>query len=40
MDLTMIAIGIYIVAVILIVLVLNLIQNFRNKEYKKVLDKL
>ena len=40
MDLTMIAIGIYIVAVILIVLILNLIQNFRNKEYKRVLDKL
>lgn len=40
MDLTMIAIGIYIVAVILIVVVLNLIQNFRTKEYKKVLDKL
>jgi septation ring formation regulator len=40
MDLTMIAIGLYILAVILIVLILNLIQNFRNKEYKKVLDKL
>ena len=40
MDLTMIAIGLYISAVILIVIVLNLIQNGRNKEYKKTLDKL
>ncbi len=40
MDLTMIAIGLYISAVILIVIVLNLIQNVRNKEYKKTLDKL
>lgn len=40
MDLTMFATGLYILSVILIVVALNLIQNGRNKEYKKILDKL
>ena len=40
MDLTLITISIYVVAVIILVVVLNLIQNNRNKKYRNLLDKL
>ena len=40
MSLTLITISIYIVAVIILVVVLNLIQNKRNQKYRKILDKL
>lgn len=39
-EITLIAITIYVVTTIIIVLVLNLIQNKRNKDIKKELDKL
>ena len=40
MNLTLIAVSIYIVAVIILVVVLNIIQNKRNQKYRKILDKL
>ena len=40
MDVTLIAVSIYVVTVIIIVIVLNLLQNNRNKKYKTILDKL
>lgn len=40
MDLTLITISIYVVAVIILIVVLNLIQNNRNKKYRNLLDKL
>lgn len=40
MNLTLITISIYIIAVIILVVVLNLIQNKRNQKYRKILDKL
>ena len=40
MNLTLIAVSIYILAVIILVVVLNIIQNKRNQKYRKILDKL
>ncbi len=40
MNLTLVTISIYIIAVIILVVVLNLIQNKRNQKYRKILDKL
>lgn len=40
MNVTLIAISIYVVTVIIVVIVLNLLQNNRNKKYKNILDKL
>lgn len=40
MNITMWAISIYVITTIITVLVLNLIQNARNKRYKKILEKL
>ena len=40
MNLTLITLSIYIIAVIILVVVLNLIQNKRNQKYRKILDKL
>ncbi len=40
MNLTLIAVGIYVVTVIIVVIFLNLLQNNRNKKYKNILDKL
>ncbi|MEG2322023.1 MAG: septation ring formation regulator EzrA [Bacilli bacterium] len=40
MNITLISISIYVVAAIVIVIVLNLIQNSRDKKYKVLLDKL
>lgn len=40
MDITLIAVSIYIIATIIIVVTLNIIQNKRNKKYKNILDKL
>lgn len=40
MEVTLIAVSIYIIATIIIVVALNLIQNKRNKKYKNILDKL
>ena len=40
MNLTLIAITLYVVVAIIVIVVLNLIQNGRNKKYKTLLDKL
>lgn len=40
MNLTLIAITMYVVVAIIVIVVLNLIQNGRNKKYKTLLDKL
>ena len=40
MNVTLLAVSIYVITVIVVVLVLNLIQNSRNKKFKTILDKL
>ncbi len=40
MDVTLLAVSIYVITVIVVVLVLNLIQNSRNKKFKTILDNL
>lgn len=40
MNITFIAVSIYVIATIIIIVTLNLIQNGRNKKYKHILDKL
>lgn len=40
MNVTLLAVSIYVITVIVVVLVLNLIQNSRDKKFKTILDKL
>ncbi len=40
MGVTLIAVSVYVTTVIIIIIVLNLIQNAKNKKYKSILDKL
>lgn len=40
MNITLIAITIYVIAAIIIIVILNLIQNHKNKKYKSILDNL
>ena len=40
MNVTLFAISVYVITTIIVIVVLNLIQNHRNKKYKVILDKL